>query len=68
MVVLYAAGNAGGASPQTITMNAASKNVIAVGSSESSGGDISYIAWYSSIGPTYDNRYLNFPYIQSTAK
>ena len=59
MVLFYSAGNEGGGGSSgdpTITMDCSSKNVIAVGSSQSSGGDPSYIAWYSSVGPAYDGR------------
>lgn len=55
-MIFFSAGNDGKNGASTITMDASSKNVIAVGSSESSGGDMSYIAWYSSQGPAYDNR------------
>jgi hypothetical protein len=58
--VFFAAGNAGnnGNGAKTITVESASKNVIAVGSSQTTLGssDINYVAFYSSKGPTYDNR------------
>ncbi len=42
----------------TATTTAAAKSVIAVGSSQSTLGssNIQYVAFYSSQGPTYDNR------------
>lgn len=55
-LIIFSAGNDGSNGAQTITMDASSKNVIALGSSESSGGNMSYIAWYSSQGPAYDGR------------
>lgn len=57
-VILFAAGNSGMAGYNTISMEAAAKNVVAVGSSESTldSKDINYVAYYSSKGPTYDGR------------
>jgi len=68
MAIFFAAGNAGsnGNGDRTITIDASAKNVIAVGSSETTLGstDIDYVAFYSSKGPTYDGRFkpdLVFP-------
>jgi hypothetical protein len=55
-MILFAAGNTGSNGLYSITMDASSKNVIAVGSSESSGGDMAYVSWFSSQGPAYDQR------------
>ena len=55
-MIFFSAGNEGSLGSSSITMDASSKNVIAVGSSESSGGNMDYIAWYSSQGPAYDGR------------
>lgn len=57
-VIFFAAGNSGMIGYNTISIEAAAKNVIAVGSSESTldSTDINYIAYYSSKGPTYDGR------------
>jgi subtilisin family serine protease len=60
LAVFFSAGNAGdnGEGAMTVTMESTSKNVIAVGSSETtlSSTNIDYVAFYSSKGPTYDNR------------
>jgi len=60
MTIFFAGGNAGGNGNGigTITMEASGKNMLAVGSSQTTLGssNISYIAWYSSKGPTYDGR------------
>lgn len=59
-MIFFAAGNAGGNGDgtSTITMDASGKNMIAVGSSETTldTPNINYVAWYSSKGPVYDNR------------
>jgi serine protease AprX len=57
-VIVFAAGNEGGSGAQTLSIEANAKNVIAVGSSESTfdSADINYVAYYSSQGPTYDGR------------
>eukprot|EP00981_Chlorochromonas_danica_P002933 scaffold600_cov193-Ochromonas_danica.AAC.9 len=54
--IFYASGNIGKVS--SITRESAGKNVVSVGSSETTLGssNIAYIAFYSSRGPTYDNR------------
>jgi hypothetical protein len=59
-LILFAAGNNGGSGKQSLTMQASGKNTIVVGSSETTlgGPNITYIAYYSSQGPTYDNRYF----------
>ena len=58
-IIFFAAGNNGGSGAQTLTTQATGKNTVAVASGESTlgGPNITYIAWYSSKGPTYDNRY-----------
>jgi hypothetical protein len=60
LTIFFAGGNGGGngVGTSTITMEASSKNVIAVASGHSTLGsaNISYIAFYSSKGPTYDGR------------
>lgn len=58
MVIFFAAGNEGDHGEGTITMDGSGKNVIAVGASETTldTTNISYVAWYSSKGPVYDNR------------
>ena len=57
-LILFAAGNTGTNGPQSLTLQATGKNNIAVGSSESTlaSTNVSYVAYYSSQGPTYDNR------------
>lgn len=61
MAVFFAAGNAGGNGngDRTITIEGSAKNVITIGSSETTLGssDIANVAFYSSKGPTYDNRF-----------
>lgn len=54
--LLFSAGNVGKVS--SVTREASAKNTIAIGSSETTLGssNISYVAFYSSRGPTYDNR------------
>lgn len=63
MAVFFAAGNFGadGMGQSTTTMESSAKNVIAVASGQTTLGsaNISYVAWYSSKGPTYDGRYLS---------
>lgn len=60
VAIFFAAGNAGGngRGDRTVTVESSPKNTISVGSSETTLGssDISYVAFYSSKGPTYDNR------------
>lgn len=60
MTIFFSAGNAGGNGNgiSTIIMEASGKNMIAVGSSQTTLGssNISYVAWYSSKGPVYDGR------------
>ncbi|RYY89330.1 hypothetical protein EON63_00865 [archaeon] len=55
--VFFAAGNVG--SVRSITRESSSKNVISVGSSHTTLGsdNITYVAFYSSRGPVYDNRF-----------
>jgi hypothetical protein len=53
VVVFYAAGNSG--QPRTTSLESTSKNSIAVAASETS-NHIDYITYYSSQGPTYDER------------
>lgn len=61
-LVLFAAGNSGQQGLRTVTQQAAGKNNVAVGSSETTygGPNITYVAFYSSQGPTYDGRYFYF--------
>lgn len=70
-MILFAAGNAGGQGPKSVTTEATGKNSLAVGSSETTygGPNITYVAFYSSKGPTYDNRSVEntFISIQSSA-
>ena len=65
-IIFFAAGNNGGSGAQTLTTQATGKNTVAVASGESTlgGPNITYIAWYSSKGPTYDNRCSNTAYIR----
>ncbi len=60
-MIFFAAGNSGAEGSDgssTITMEASGKNMVAVGSSETTldTPDINYVAWYSSKGPVYDYR------------
>jgi hypothetical protein len=57
-LILFAAGNAGQQGPRTLTIESSGKNSLSVGSSESTygGPNITYVAFYSSKGPTYDGR------------
>lgn len=61
MTVFFAGGNFGanGIGTSSITMESTAKNVIGVASGQTTFGsaNISYVAWYSSKGPTYDGRY-----------
>jgi hypothetical protein len=61
-MILFAAGNDGSSGPGSLTVQSNGKNNLAIGSSESSLGspNISYIAFYSSQGPTFDNRLFYF--------
>ncbi len=57
--IFFAAGNGGDMLPNpSISVQAASKNVIAVASSESTldSTNLNYVAYYSSVGPAYDGR------------
>ena len=58
--IFFATGNDGdsGDGSKTISMEATGKNIIAVGSSETTfdSESIDYVAYYSSQGPAYDNR------------
>jgi subtilisin family serine protease len=57
--VFFAGGNNGASGRQTILSPGVAKNVIAVGATEtghSNGQNIDRIAFFSSTGPTYDNR------------
>lgn len=67
LAVFFAAGNSGLpsngiGSVGTITRESSAKNVIAVGASEStlSSSNIDSVAWFSSVGPTYDGRCTKF--------
>lgn len=59
-MIFFAAGNAGQNGDRTITAQSTGKNSVSVGSSETTygGPNITYVAFYSSKGPTYDNRYF----------
>lgn len=52
MVVFYAAGNSG--KVRSTSQESSSKNSISVAASETS--NVNYIAYFSSQGPSYDNR------------
>lgn len=58
-MIFFAAGNSGQNGDRTITTQSTGKNSVSVGSSETTygGPNITYVAFYSSKGPTYDNRY-----------
>ena len=58
LAIFFAAGNEGSNGNSTITAEASSKNIIAVGASETTldSDNIANIAWFSSQGPTYDGR------------
>lgn len=61
VAIFFAAGNSGGEGSDgksTVTMEAGAKNVIAVGSSQTTLGTTSmdYVSWFSSKGPTFDGR------------
>ncbi len=60
--ILFAAGNFGSSGASTISTDSSGKNVIAVGSSETTLGsqNINWLAWYSSRGPVYDQRFAIF--------
>ena len=62
-LILFAAGNAGTNGARTISTQGTAKNVIAVGCSQSgplqnqrNSQNTRYIAYFSSMGPAYDNR------------
>ena len=52
---MFAAGNNGGQGASTLSIQASAKNVIAVGAGESV-QNIGNVAFFSSLGPTYDSR------------
>lgn len=56
--VFFAAGNGGSNGGNTVTAEASSKNIIAVGASETTldSDSVMNVAWFSSQGPTYDGR------------
>ena len=57
LVILFAAGNyKESAKDKTLTQQATIKNVIAVGATQSSAKDVGRMAYFSSNGPTYDDR------------
>ena len=58
-LILFAAGNGGSDGRSSISAESSLKNVVGVGSSESTldSTSIDYVAYYSSQGPTYDNRF-----------
>ena len=61
-IVFFAAGNGYDyIKAPSISVQASAKNVVAVGSSESTylSTDIDYVSYFSSQGPTYDNRYVD---------
>jgi subtilisin family serine protease len=57
-IIFFAAGNSGTSGDGTVTMDASSKNVVAVGASETTFESVAIgnVAWFSSMGPTYDGR------------
>ena len=57
-IILFAAGNDGYYGNYTCTREATAKNVVAVGSGESTlnSNNIANVAYYSSQGPAYDGR------------
>jgi hypothetical protein len=56
--VFFAAGNSGSSGAGSVTVQSQAKNVISVGSSQSSfnSANIKYVSWFSSIGPSFDGR------------
>lgn len=60
MTVFFAAGNYGGDGANSVSLEAQAKNVIAVGSSQTtySSNNIDYISFFSSKGPSFDGRYI----------
>ena len=56
--VFFACGNSGSNGMMSISQEATAKNIIAIGSSESTfdSQNIDYVAYYSSQGPAYDKR------------
>eukprot|EP01041_Mallomonas_annulata_P004992 gene4992-9980_t len=63
MLILFAGGNSGSNGPKSLGSPANAKNCVAVGASEGRDADTdaplseSTVAWFSSIGPTFDGRY-----------
>jgi hypothetical protein len=55
-LALFAAGNDGSEGYYSLGNPAVSKNALAVGASMSESGDIGKIAFFSSLGPTFDER------------
>lgn len=57
-MIFFAAGNSGQNGDRTVTTQSTGKNSVSVGSSETTygGPNITYVAFYSSKGPTYDGR------------
>jgi hypothetical protein len=55
-LVLFAAGNDGREGYYSIGSPGVSKNALTVGATEFSSGDINTVAYFSSLGPTFDNR------------
>lgn len=58
MTILFAAGNFGGDGPNSVSLEAQSKNVVSVGSSQTllDSNNVKYVAFYSSQGPSFDGR------------
>ena len=57
IIIFFAAGNyKESAEDRTLTQQATIKNVVAVGATQSSAQDVGRMAYFSSNGPTYDNR------------
>ena len=63
MSIFFASGNAGNNGASTVSTESNGNNSIAVGSSQSANPlvgtnsqDASYVSWFSSMGPAYDNR------------
>ncbi len=58
IVVFTAAGNSGGSGFSTCTIESQLKNIISVGSTESTldSSNLNYVSWFSSRGPSFDDR------------
>jgi hypothetical protein len=58
-LILFAASNFGCDGDRSLSIDGTGKNVLTVGSSQSTLGshDIGFVSWFSSRGPTYDQRF-----------